>query len=327
MKLRLVELSSGERSVAVLHRERWYALRTLFAESADMAPCTSDVIEFLAGGECIRDRVEAALARADSAGANVADEGEAHVVLPFQPVSFRDFMLFERHVINAGRGYAKRFLPKLWPVLSLYEKILRKPHPKLRPKPLWYEHPIYYVGSHVNMFTEGDTIPWPGTCAALDYELELGVIVTKPLYNATPEEALDAVGGVVVLNDFSARDNQLAEMTSGFGPVKCKNFANSISSVVAEAGDVLPRIDALSVRVEINGATVAESTTAGMRYSIGEMVAYASRDEKVLPGELMGTGTVPGCCALENGHWLRPGDTIALHVDGVGSLTNRAGTT
>ena len=329
MKLRLEELPSGARTLAVLHGEGWVPLLPLLEalerDSPDLAAVASDMVAYLSAGEAVRDGVLGLLGEGDAAVAQLKQRPARRVLLPFQPLSCRDFMLYEEHVVNAARGYAKRFLPKLWPILSLYERVFRKPHPKLRPKPLWYEHPIYYVGSHVNVFTDGDTIPWPAYCSALDYELELGVVVAQPLFNATPEQAVDAIGGFVVFNDFSARDCQMAEMTSGFGPVKSKNFANAIGPVVAEAGDILPGIDDLTVTVEINGDRIATGSTAGMHYSIGEMVAYASRGERVLPGEFMGTGTIPGCCALENGHWLEPDDTIALTVEGIGSLTNRIG--
>ena len=329
MRLRLEELPSGAPTLAVLRDAHWVPLVPLLdllgTDSPDLRPGASDMIALLSGGSSAHDEVLRWLETDAAASPELTKRPEPRVLLPFQPLSCRDFMLYEQHVVNAGRGYAKRFLPKLWPVLSLYERILRKPHPKLRPKPLWYEHPIYYMGSHINVFTDGDTIPWPHYCSALDYELELGVVVAQPLFNATPEQAAAAIGGFVVFNDFSARDGQLAEMTSGFGPVKSKNFANGIGPVVAEARDILPRIDDLTVTVEINGENVATGSTAGMHYSVGEMVAYASRGERVLPGELMGTGTIPGCCALENGHWLRPDDTITIGIEGVGSLTNRIG--
>ena len=327
MRLRLEELSPGNRCIAVEHAGTWVPLAGLLAGaetvSEELRACTSDMVTFLSHGSTLSDEVRRLL---DSTPPQArAERTPAKVLLPFQPLSYRDFMLYEAHAIAAARGYARRFLPRLWPFLRTYERLLRRPHPKLRPKPLWYEHPIYYMGNHLSIYSDGDTVPWPAYCSALDYELELGIIVCKPLLNATEAEAVEAVGGFVVFNDFSARDCQLAEMNSGFGPVKAKNFANSIGPVVAEVGDIMPRKDRLAVRVEINGEAVAEGTTAGMRYSIGEMLAYASRGERVFPGEFVATGTIPGCCALENGHWLQPNDLVTLSIDGIGSLTNRIG--
>lgn len=327
MKIRRQSLPSGQLELAVLQHGHWHPLSTLIAASPQaVSPslaCQDDLIAILGGGDELLNEVRALLDQTAGQEAESPPETDHPLPAPFSPRSIRDFMLYEKHVIAAGRGYARRFLPKAWPVLNAYEKIFRKPHPKLRPKPLWYKHPIYYMGSHINILGHGDIVPWPPYSSALDYELELGIVVTKPLYNATPEEALQAIGGFTILNDFSARDCQLAEMTSGFGPVKAKNFANSIGPCVVETQDLLARADNLDVNVRINGQVVAESNTAGMHYSLGEMVAYASLGERVVPGELMGTGTIPGCCALENEHWLQPDDTIELTIEGIGSLTNR----
>lgn len=247
-------------------------------------------------------------------------------VLPFNPVSFRDFMLYEQHAIAAARGLVRRFMPAASRVVSAYELVLRRPPRALRPKPLWYDRPIYYMGSHINFFTDGDRIPWPAYTRALDYELELGVVVCRPLHNATPEEALEAIGGFVVVNDFSARDVQYPEMTSGFGPVKAKNFANAMSTELVTADEVLPSVTELDVEVRINGGTRGRGNTAGAQHSLGEMVAYASLGERLVPGELLATGTIPGCCGMETGQWLAPGDEIELTIEGVGSLRNVVGT-
>jgi len=72
------------------------------------------------------------------------------------------------------------------PIVSAFESITGKTYPKLRPKKIWYEKPIYYMGSHINFYTDGETIPWPAYTRALDYELEIGMVIAKPLYNATP---------------------------------------------------------------------------------------------------------------------------------------------
>lgn len=151
----------------------------------------------------------------------------------------------------------------------------------------------------------------------LDYELELGAVLCKPLKNASPEEAADAIGGFVVFNDFSARDVQLDEMTSGFGPMKSKNFADSISNVVVSANEVLPVIDRLRASVWINGEKIAENDMAGMHYSLPEAIAYASWKEELHPGEFFGSGTIAGCTGIENGRFLSSGDSIRLEIMGV----------
>lgn len=121
---------------------------------------------------------------------------------------------------------------------------------------------------------------------------------------------------------FSARDVQLPEMRSGFGPVKAKHFINAISSTVVTADEILPQIYNLSGVVRINGRTVAVTSTSDMDYTLGEAIAYASRDEQLYPGEFFGSGTLPRGCGMENGYWLKPGDTVELEIEKVGTLSN-----
>ena len=332
MKLRLVRLTEPEPafSVACEHHGNWIPLRVALARLGEegfptLTRVAGDVVAFLQAGEPAREEALRLAEQAAAEGLTWEGTYDPAPVLPFQPLSFRDFMLYEQHVIAAGKGMVQRFLPKMWKPLALYEKLTGKPHPKLRPKPIWYEKPIYYMGSHINFYTEGDTIPWPPYTRALDYELELGVVIARPIYNATPQEALEAIGGFMVINDFSARDVQYPEMTSGFGPVKAKNFANGMGTVVVTADEILPKVEDLHVKVTVNGDVWGEGTTAGPQHSLGEMVAYASRGEKVLPGEVMATGTIPGCSGMETGQWLSPGDEIVLEIEGIGSLRNRIG--
>ncbi|MEL7032109.1 MAG: fumarylacetoacetate hydrolase family protein [Pseudomonadota bacterium] len=243
-------------------------------------------------------------------------------MLPIQPASFRDFMLFEKHVIDSSRGFVKRFMPRAFPLTQLIERVTGKPFKRFRPHPLWYQQPIYYFGNHLNFAPSGSVLKWPRYTTALDYELELGAVLAKPLFNASPDEVADAIGGFVVLNDVSARDIQKEEMDSGFGPQKAKHFVSTMSDTIVTADEVLPHIDRLSASVSINGQQVAECSTAGMQFSLLEAIAFASKDEQLHEGELFGTGTLPGGTGMENGHWLQPGDTVTLRIDQVGEVSN-----
>ncbi|MFK7923913.1 MAG: fumarylacetoacetate hydrolase family protein [Bacteroidia bacterium] len=249
-------------------------------------------------------------------------EGEYKELIPFKPVAYRDFMLYEQHAIDAARGFVKKYMSHLFPIVSAYEMLLGKPFPKLKPKKRYYQHPIYYMGNHLNFISNDERIHIPAYTQELDYELELAAIITKPLKNASIDEVDDAIGGFVILNDFSARDVQLDEIESGFGPMKTKNFGSAISSVVVSKDEIISRLDDLTVRVVINDQTIIESQTKGKRYSFQEAIAYASWEEQLHPGELFGSGTIPGCSGIENGVMLKRGDTIRLEVEGIGTLTN-----
>ena len=251
-----------------------------------------------------------------------ADEHLEHstVLLPFQPASFRDFMLYEQHVLDASRGLIRRFHSGQYRVVKTVEALTRRTFPLLKPKPLFYAQPIYYMSNAMTVVPTGTPIAAPSYTRALDYELEIGFVLARGLFNATPAEALDAIGAFVVLNDLSARDVQRAEMASGFGPQKAKHFTSSLSEVAVTADEILPHIDDLQGTVTINGTTVATVSSAGMQHTLGEVLAHASRSEHLRPGELFGTGTMPGGSGMETGHWLRPGDTVELCIDGIGTI-------
>jgi 2-keto-4-pentenoate hydratase/2-oxohepta-3-ene-1,7-dioic acid hydratase in catechol pathway len=276
-----------------------------------------DIIGLLALPEATRRALVAAADRVLP-----VDDG-ARPILPFEPRSFRDFMLYEAHAIDAARGFVRRFMPGAARVVSTYEAITRATFPSLRPHALWHRQPIYYMGNHLTFAADGDDIAMPPYTSALDYELELGFVLAHPLRDASPAEAERAIGGFVVLNDLSARDVQLAEMRSGFGPQKAKHFRSAMSGVVVSADAILPQWRELQASVRLNGRLVTTCATRDARWSLGEVLAHASAGEQLHPGELFGTGTLPGGSGIEHGRLLARGDTIALAIDGIGALSNR----
>ncbi|MDY6997719.1 MAG: fumarylacetoacetate hydrolase family protein, partial [Actinomycetota bacterium] len=196
-------------------------------------------------------------------------------LLPFQPVSFRDFMLYERHAIDAARGLVRRFHPGQSRVAERIEKLTGRPFPLFKPKSLFYRQPIYYMSNHLSFVPSGTPVAVPSYSSALDYELEVGFVLRSPLLDADPTEALEAIGAFVVVNDFSARDVQRAEMATGLGPQKSKHFASSMSVHAVSADEILPHIDDLTGFVAVNGDAVSTVSSRGMRWSIGEVLAHA----------------------------------------------------
>jgi 2-keto-4-pentenoate hydratase/2-oxohepta-3-ene-1,7-dioic acid hydratase in catechol pathway len=72
--------------------------------------------------------------------------------------------------------------------------------------------------------------------------------------------------------------------------------------------------------VAINGRVVSTVGTSGLQWTIGDVLAHASRDEQLLPGELIGLGTLAGGSGMETGTWIRPGDTLRRELDGIGTV-------
>ncbi|MBX7451084.1 fumarylacetoacetate hydrolase family protein [Mycolicibacterium sp. 3033] len=285
-------------------------VQALGADGAWQAAPDTDAL----GGRVFDREWELAMARRhhDAAG----------TLLPFAPASFRDFMVYEQHAIDAARGLVRRFHPGQSRAAGMVEKLSRRPFPAFKPKPLFYRQPIYYMSNHLAFVPSGVPMAVPRYSSALDFELEIGFVLRTPLRDADPQEALDAIGAFVVVNDFSARDVQRAEMASGLGPQKAKHFASSMSVVAVTADEILPRIDDLTGSVAINGDTVATVASRGMKWTLGEMLAHASAGEQLWPGELFATGTLPGGSGMETGRWLRPGDQLTLTIDQIGDISH-----
>jgi len=132
--------------------------------------------------------------------------------LPFQPRSYRDFMLFERHYYGTAMGLTSLYRPVVNKTARLFSAITGADFPLFKPHALWYRQPIFYQSNHLAFYADGAPITYPNYCEYLDVELELGIVLGKPLYNATPEEAAAAVAGFCVFNDFSVRNGQMDEV-------------------------------------------------------------------------------------------------------------------
>lgn len=284
---------------------------------------STDLISFLAGGEEARTAAQAAIeAAARTPGATAADPGDA--ILPFHPRSMRAFMLWESHYVASARALVKHFFPPpIARFVAGYERVSRRTFPKLKPNRRFYETPSFYVANHAALLADGEEMWWPSHTGYLDFELELAFVLAKPLADADPAEAAAAVGGWFVLNDWSARDVQAEDLRENpFGPVvKSKTFANSIGADVISA-DALPDFQTATGRVRVDGEIWCEGTTAGAVHDVGAMLAYASAGERLEPGDVISTGTMPGCCGLELDRWIRPGQRVELEIDGIGTLGN-----
>ncbi|KAG2391966.1 hypothetical protein C9374_013451 [Naegleria lovaniensis] len=260
--------------------------------------------------------------------------------LPFTPKTFRDASLWLSHNIKAARGIAKISLPlAYYGIIFPFENIFpRTTFPMFTPSKSFFDHPLFYVGNAMTFYGNGSEISYPFYTKYLDYELEIGAIVTKEIRNATCEEAENAIGGYVLLNDFSDRSNQFNEMTKDrFGPNKCKSFGTGMGSVVVTPDEMKELSNqGLQGKVLINGKKVVESkkfslNTSGKSigeppfYSMGETIAYMSSSETIYPGELVGSGTIPNMAGIENGTQLREGDSVTLSMQPFGALTHKIG--
>jgi 2-keto-4-pentenoate hydratase/2-oxohepta-3-ene-1,7-dioic acid hydratase in catechol pathway/sugar lactone lactonase YvrE len=334
MRLRRVTLrTNGRVSLAMWHAEGWRSLVALAeagrsagrAVSPTLAAGATDLMAMLAGG------AELAAEAVDIAGAVDLDALPAAQPvpgLPFRPVAVRDCAICERRMIDAARGLARRLGPRsAGHVVTAYERPTGRVFHCLRRRRLWHERPVYYKSSVTSFLGDGDTLPWPPYTNALDYELELGLVIARPVRDAAPDTVLAAVGGVVLINDVTARDAQYrGEMTAvGFGPANAKDFATAIGPVVVTADEMLPVIEQLDVAVRVNGMEWISAQTAGMQHPASEVVAGAAHGETLMPGDIVAAGAVPGCSGVEVDRWVSPGDVVELMADRLGTLRNIVG--
>ncbi len=298
------------------------ALRKNRSDEDLVRAAETDVLALLKLGDQAIATVRAAAEAAKDDPALTADPTPAG--LPFTPRSMRAFMLWEDHVIASARMLVKNFFPKpAWKAVSLFEKTGRT-FPKFKPNERFWEAPTFYVANHPRVLADGQDMWWPSHTKALDFELELAFVLRAPLVDATPEEAVDAIGGWMILNDWSARDVQADDYRRNiFGPVvKSKTFANSLGSDVVTADEFGDWKEATG-RVRVDGEVWAEGATKDPAHDVGEMLAFVSKGERLDAGDVFSTGTMPGCCGLELNRWIKPGQTIELEIDRIGTLTNK----
>ena len=223
------------------------------------------------------------------------------------PSSLRDFYGFETHVKNA-RG--RRGLPV---------------------PPEWYEFPAFYFSNPGAFIGHGADVPKPAWTEALDYELEIACVIGRHARDVRAEDWRDVVAGFTILNDWSARDVQRKEMAIGLGPAKGKDFATSLGPALVTLDELDARSDGdrhdLAMEASVNGKVLSRGNAKDLHYTFGQMIARASQDVYLFPGDVIGSGTVGNGCILELGPethpWLKPGDEVTLSIDLLGALTNR----
>jgi 2-keto-4-pentenoate hydratase/2-oxohepta-3-ene-1,7-dioic acid hydratase in catechol pathway len=212
-----------------------------------------------------------------------------------RPNSIRDFMLIEEHVRNSFGEVPEA----------------------------WYEIPVYWKGNPDTVFGPDATVPWPHYTARLDFELEVGAIIGRRVWRATVEEAADAIAGYTIFNDWSARDIQFREMEVSLGPGLGKDFASSIGPCITTPDEF--DIATARMAARVNGHTWAEGGLGSMLYTFPQVIAHLSQEQPLLPGDLLGSGTVGRGCGLELDRWIEPGDVVELEVQGIGVLRNTVG--
>jgi fumarylacetoacetate (FAA) hydrolase len=225
------------------------------------------------------------------------------------PPSIRDFYAFERHVLTCRRGRGLDMVPE------------------------WYQVPVFYFSNPAGVIGPDEPVWAPEGSRALDYELELACVIGKAGRDIPADDrALEYVAGFTIMNDWSARDLQRVEMAVGLGPSKGKDFATSLGPWLVTFDELQDRYRDgrlhLEMSASVNGRELSRGDSGQMFWTWPALIAHASRDARLRPGDVLGSGTVGTGCILEltpeaAGGWLEPGDVVELTVERLGTLRNQ----
>src|SRR5262245_39078879 len=188
-----------------------------------------------------------------------------------QPPTVRDFMVYEGHASAGGTRQLSD---------------------------AWYRLPIFYFSNPLCIFGPEDVIPYPSASEQLDYELELAAVIGREASNIAEADAFPPIAGFTIFNDWSCRDLQRDEMEARLGPAKGKDAASSLGPWIVTTDELAPfiRDSRLHVRctLKVNGVQWMENNAGIMYHSWGAMIERASRDSRLVPGDVLGGGTVTG---------------------------------
>ena len=304
MKLLTYDSGSGPRC-GVLRDEHAVDVTALLGADQTLR----DVRALLELGDGVLNRVRDALARDSGAPSVPLDEVRLRAPV-LQPPTVRDFMSFEEHASGQGA------------------RVLHE---------AWYRLPVFYFSNSLRIFGPDDQVPFPSATDRLDYEMELGCVIGREGSDIAAADALDYIAGFCIFNDWSARDLQMDEMSIGLGPAKGKDSASSLGPWLVTADEMAPylRDGRLQVKctVRVNGDVwLHEGDGGAAHHSWGDFVERASKDSRIVPGDVLGSGTVGGgsipeaiARGTQSARYLQPGDVVELEVEGIGTLRNTLG--
>ena len=256
-------------------------------------------------------------------GLGVSSVKDAELLAPIPyPPSCRDAYAFRQHVATARRNRGVPMIPE------------------------FDQFPIFYFTNHNAIFGPGEVNVEADHLHKLDFELEVAVVIGKWGKNITSKDADAYIAGFTIMNDLSARLLQMEEMKLNLGPAKGKDFATTIGPWLVTPDELAEyKIEtdfgatyALGMQAFHNGTQISDGNMKDMTWTFAEIIERASYGVELLPGDVIGSGTVGSGCYLElNGTaaleakeageeftpvWLLADDEIELRIDGLGVLNN-----
>ena len=249
---------------------------------------------------------------ADEIHASPASEAaleELSLLRPVDPVSMRDFMVFEEHLLPAWNASGMRRGPDVW-----------------------YEQPVGYFSNTATIRGPRDPIEIPGGSQKLDFELEVAAVMGREASSVAPDQTDGLIAGFLILCDWSARDLQFREMDGRLGPFKGKDFGSSLGPVFVTPDEIEGRRSGtgydLLMTSMVNGRQYGSDHWSSAYWSFEELISYASWNSRIEAGSIIGSGTCQGGCILElsTRHtpdeypWLAAGDEVTLSIELMGEI-------
>lgn len=297
---------------------------TLYDTNAANSELPSTMMELLNNWEALIDtarRAEEEIKTGRSSQQGISFTGATILAPVPRPTSCRDGYAFRQHVAAARRNRKVDMIPE------------------------FDQYPIFYFTNHNAVQGPGEIRCMPDHFQKLDFELESSIVICKKGRNIKAGEADQYIAGYMIMNDMSARTLQMEEMLLNLGPAKGKDFSTVIGPMLVTPDELeqyrIPAKDGhtgnnynLKMRCWVNGVLVSEGNTGDMDWTYAEIIERCAYGVDVLPGDVIGSGTVGTGCFLElNGtgllndpnfkpQWLQPGDVVEMEIDGLGRLTN-----
>ena len=277
---------------------------------------------FLWGGDELMERAQRINEKISSGKMQAKQELFFEMLAPVpHPTSCRDAYAFRQHVETARRNRNAEMIPE------------------------FDQYPVFYFTNHNAIQGAGEIECMPDHFQKLDFELEAAVVLNKKGRNIKAADADSFIAGYMIMNDMSARTLQAEEMKLNLGPAKGKDFSTVIGPWLVTPDELEPYKVApkeghtgnsynLQMKCSVNGKEVSSGNMADMEWTFAEIIERCAYGCDVLPGDVIGSGTVGTGCFLElngtgllndpnyKGQWLQPNDLVEMEITGLGMLGN-----
>lgn len=293
----------------------------LAAASSIASPALTSMLALIEAGPEAWDGARAVIAKADAGAMQAVADTRLLAPLP-RPTRLRDCSLMLEHMDVVLMQMARRAASEEGEPEAAYERLMASGKYSLNPT--FKKQCVYYNADHTSVSGTGADIVWPSYSDYIDFELEWACVIGRPARDAGREGAAEHIFGYTILNDWSARDVQMPLMYTMNGPGEGKDFPGSwgLGPCIVTPDELEDPYD-LVMTATINGEQWTRGNTGSMYHRFEDAIAQFSREKTILPGEVLGSGTVLGGCGFELGRKLSPGDVVELEVQNIGILRNR----